>query len=56
MSAYVTWRLDPALSSARSFPPVVAELAQARSTLEQTARKRRRSAGGSARTSEKDCS
>ena len=54
MSAYVMWRLDPTLSPARSFPPVVAERAQARTTLEQAARKRKRSAGGSTGR-EKDC-
>ena len=48
MSAYVTWRLDPTLSPARSFPPVVAEQVQARWALAQVARKRKRSAGGSA--------
>ena len=55
MSAYVTWRLDPTLSPARTIPPVVAERAQARTTLEQAARKRKRSAEGSAGAGAKDC-
>ena len=45
--AYVTWRLDPTLSPSRYLSPVVASDAQARATLEQAARNRKRSAGGS---------